>query len=143
MSTIGRLRWAVAAALITTVAACGADESEVGVGTSGSISDATGGDDALTAYCEYITSLDERLGFPTDDEWDRLAELAPNEIADDAAVIVEWAKRVGEAYEIDYGEEGGPDPSGAASRIEAFSESNCGVSFLDVEVPPEADPEDE
>ena len=125
------------------VAACGADETEVGVGASGPISDDTGGDDALTAYCEYITGLDESLVFPTDDEWDRLAELSPNEIADDAAVIVEWAKRVGEAYEVNYGEEGGPDLSGAASRIAAFSESNCGVGFLDVEVPPEADPEDE
>ena len=139
---MGPLRWAVAAALITMVAACGADEPEVGVGTSGSISDDSG-DDALIAYCEYIASLDESLVFPTDDEWDRLAELSPNEIADDAAVIVEWAKRVGEAYEVNYGEEGGPDLSGAASRIAAFSESNCGVGFLDVEVPPEADPEDE
>ncbi|HUW02090.1 MAG TPA: hypothetical protein VMW08_07060 [Acidimicrobiales bacterium] len=132
------------AALIAMIAACGADEPEVGDGTSASISDDSGGDDALTEYCEYVTSLDQGLVYPTDDQWDRLAELSPSEIADEAQVVAEMAKRVDEGFEITYGEEGPPDFWGAALTIEAFQEENCGVKFPDdIDLSPEATPEEE
>ena len=51
----------------------------------------------------------EGLVCPTDDQWDRLAELSPSEIAKEAELVAETAKldEAGEAYEINYGEEGG------------------------------------
>jgi hypothetical protein len=65
------------------------------VGLAGCGDDDDGGD--LAAYCTASAELDAQESFPTDEQLDEIAELAPDEISDEVDTVVELLKEEGEA----------------------------------------------
>ena len=101
------IRLVAASAMIVLLAAgCGDD------GDSG---------DDVAAYCEFVAGLDAADDFPSDDDLDRVKELAPSEISDQVAVIADAFKEQGEEVFDDPSEEF----ITAGEEIEAFESENC------------------
>ncbi len=79
--------------------------------------DGGGGD--LAAYCAFSEELDESEDVPSNDQFDRLADLAPSEIRDEVSRAVGIIKDEGEAA---FGNDQFLEDIAA---IEAFEEANC------------------
>lgn len=110
-----KMRRVVTAVLLASLvfAACG-DDDESSDATSG------GSDGDPQAYCDAAAALDENEVIPTDEQFDELAELAPEAIKDDVDLVVERFKDVGP----DAFTEGEVDQ--AIARIEAYEVDECG-----------------
>jgi hypothetical protein len=120
--------------LLTKAAAAAAITGlSLGLVACGDDDDDAGGDD-VAAYCEYSASLDEGDSLPTDEQLDRLAELAPDEIASQADVVVREIKDQGEAV---FADESNVDFFEALEEIEAYEEENCGRDDPDTEEVPD------
>ncbi len=81
--------------------------------------DDDGGGD-VAAYCALSQELDQAEDFPSNDELDRLADLAPSEIRDEVSRAVGIIKV--EGAEAAFGNEQFLEDVGA---IEAFEDANC------------------
>jgi len=79
--------------------------------------DDDGGD--LAAYCELSAELDEQETFPSDEQLDEIADLAPAEIADEADLAAERLQEDGEEAFDD------PEVEEAFISIEEFEGENC------------------
>ena len=77
-----------------------------------------GGSD-ITAYCDLSAEFDTQDGLPTDEQFDEIASLAPDEISDDVDTVVEIFKADGEAAFED------PVTEEAFASIEDFEAENC------------------
>jgi len=76
-----------------------------------------GGD--VTAYCDLSAELDTQESFPTDEQLDEIASLAPDEISEEADTVVETFKAEGEAGFED------PAVQEAFVSIEEYEAENC------------------
>lgn len=88
------------------------------VGVSGCGDDDDGGDD-VAAYCAASAELDAEESFPTDEQLDEIAELAPDAISDEVETVVELFKEEGEAA---YQRE---DIEDLFAPVEEFEAENC------------------
>lgn len=92
------------------------------VGTAGCGDDDGGDGDDVAAYCDFSAELDEQEGLPSDDQLDRIVELAPGEIRDEIEFVAERVKEQGEEIFAEEDE----DVLAAFEEIEAFEAENCG-----------------
>ena len=100
----GVLRGLAAVAVALLVAAgCGDDD---------------GGDD-VAAYCDFSAQLDAADETPSDEDLDRIAELAPSEISDEVQTVVDEFKASGEEAFVD------ESVVEAFETIEAYEAENC------------------
>jgi len=76
-----------------------------------------GGD--VTAYCDLSAELEAQGGIPTDEQFDEIASLAPDEISDQTDTVVETFKADGAAALED------PAVEEAFVSIEEFEAENC------------------
>ena len=97
---------AVGAVTVLLTAGCGDDSG-------------AGGD--VAAYCDKSAELDAADGFPSDADLDEIKELAPNEISDEVALLVDAFQEEGEAAF----ENAGEDFIAASAAIEEFEAENC------------------
>lgn len=89
--------------------------ASVGVAACGDDDD---GDD-IEAYCAFAEELNAQESFPTDEQLDEIADLAPDEIADDVDALVALVKEEGEAaFE-------NPDIEDLIASIDDFEAENC------------------
>ncbi|HWH31588.1 MAG TPA: hypothetical protein VNU01_02845 [Egibacteraceae bacterium] len=99
---------AIAAALLLMLTACGDDDA-----------DSADGGDTVTAYCDYVAELDDGESLPTEEQLDRLEELAPEEIAEEIAVASNGLREQGtNAF-------GDPDVNKAFDAIESYESEHC------------------
>ena len=82
--------------------------------------DSGGGGDGA-AYCDKSAELDAADGLPSDADLDEIKELAPSEISDQVAVLVDAFQDEGEAAFENAGEEF----IAAGAAIEEFEAENC------------------
>ena len=112
MKKIGMAAFAALALALT--GACAGDDANVDADLS-----AEGGDDeSIQKYCEFSAEL-FAAGDESDEDLDRLAELAPEDIKDDVETVVESMK-------TDEQGEAGPEVEEAENRVLAWEEENCG-----------------
>ena len=83
--------------------------------------DDSGGGDDVAAYCEKSAELDAADGLPSDADLDEIKELAPSEISDQVAVLVDAFQDEGEAAFENAGEEF----IAASQAVEGFEADNC------------------
>jgi hypothetical protein len=96
------------------------------VGVFASVGVAACGDDDegedIAAYCDFSAELDAQDSFPTDEQLDEIADLAPEEISDDIDDVVALIKEEGEAaFE-------NPDIEELFAPIDDFEAENCDIA---------------
>ena len=121
-------------ALSLGLAACG-DDDDGDAGTASEAVDETAGQD-VAEYCAFSASLDEGDDLPSDDELDRLVELASEEIADQVELVAETVKEEGEAA---FGDEGNTEFFSALEDIESYEERECGRDDTDTDTDTDSD----
>lgn len=78
-------------------------------------------DPAYAEYCVAAAELDEQEDFPSNEQLQNLADVAPEEIAADVQTVVDAAVERGpDAF-------GDPAVSEPLDRVEAFEDENCGL----------------
>lgn len=85
-------------------------------------SEVDGGSGDLQAFCDKAAALDRLNRPPTDEELDRLVEVAPDEIEDEAVILVEAAREFREGNE---NAADSPEIQQAGNRLDEFVENNC------------------
>jgi hypothetical protein len=117
------IRVVTASAIVVLLAAgCGDD------GGSGD------GDGDLAAYCALSAELDANDDFPSDEDLDRIKELAPSEISSQVTELVDIFKEQGEAAFDNQTEEF----VATGQAIDAFEAENCD----EADAEPEAEAEE-
>lgn len=80
-----------------------------------------GGGDDVGAFCDFVTKLDQVEGFPSDEDLDRIKELAPSEISDQVTIVADAFKEQGEAVFDDPSKE----VLAAGNEVTAYQEETC------------------
>lgn len=90
----------------------------------GACGDGNGDGDSgdLQAFCDQAAALDRLNRPPTDEELDRLVEVAPDEIEDEAVILVEAAREFREGNE---NAADSPEIQQAGNRLDEFVENSC------------------
>lgn len=101
----------LATALVALLAACGDDTATQGDGT------AAEGD--IAAYCEHVATLDAQEGMPSDEQFDELRRLAPDDISAEIAVVADAFEERGEDASHE------PEVERAFETIQAYESEHC------------------
>lgn len=80
-----------------------------------------GGGDDVAAYCDFVAELDEGDGIPSDEDLDKVADLAPSEISDEVNQVVDAFKEQGEEVFA----EASAELITASEAIETYESENC------------------
>ena len=126
-------RWTVAVsaavALGLIAAGCG-DDDDAAEATTTPAAEEGAIDPEFASYCEIAIELDEQEDFPTPEQLETIRERAPEEIKDEANVVVDAFLAAGDdpfaAFEDPAVEE-------AFGPIEAFEAEHCGIEQEDEE----------
>ena len=102
-----------AAIALALTGACAGDDANVDADLS---ADGADEGDSAQEYCEFSAELDTRQGVPSEEDFDRIVEVAPEEIKDDVETLV---------GEIQAGNQESEEAQAAAARLEAWEEDNC------------------
>jgi hypothetical protein len=76
----------------------------------------------VQAFCDQARALDELDGPPSDEDLERLLDVAPEEIADDAETLVASAKEFAAGNENAAGSD---EIQAAGRRLDRYIEDNC------------------
>lgn len=93
--------------------ACAGDDASV----DADLSAESGDDESIQEYCEFSAELDSRGEEPSEEDLDRIVELAPEEIKDDVETLAEAIKN---------DEHDSEEATAADQRLQAWEEDNCG-----------------
>ena len=127
MTSWGRQVGAIAVAAIALVAAgCGDDDEDEAAGD-------------VEAYCEISRELDEQEDFPSEEQLEAFRDAAPEEIRDEANVVVDAFLEATEAGDP-ASAFSDPEVEDAFGPIEEFDAEECGIESDDDEEGAEQDP---
>jgi hypothetical protein len=119
MKTTTRIARSGALALVLVVAAaCGSDDGDDSAADS---------KDTLAAYCAHAKKLAKLDGFPSVAQLEKAQELAPQEIQDEAAVVVPAMTEAGDDVVAQFNAIGEDDVEGAIERINEFETESCDI----------------
>jgi hypothetical protein len=108
------------AALVAFGAACGDDDSGSTAESADAGTEADDGGAEVAAYCTMIGEFETAEEFPSDEQLDELASIAPEEIRDDVAALVEGLKADEEPSD-----EETTSLQEAEERVTAWEDENC------------------
>ena len=115
---------AVAALVLTPLAACGDDDDDEGTPTNGASGE-------LTAFCENAEEMDQQEDFPTAQQAREYEDLAPDELQDELDVVVP-------VFEDNDGDQvatlaafAEDDVAEAIRALNVFETEQCGIDHSD------------
>ncbi|HUR50274.1 MAG TPA: hypothetical protein VMY88_12205 [Acidimicrobiales bacterium] len=104
-----------AAMALAVTGACAGDDADVDANL-GTDTEESAESDSAREYCEFSAELDARGEKPSEEDFDRIVEVAPDEIKDDVETLV---------TAIRAGDEGNEEAMSAGARLEAWEDENC------------------
>lgn len=107
-SRSARVVTSVVAVVALLLAGCGNDDE--------------GDEQSIVAYCELSRTLNEADREPTEEELDQLVQLAPDEIQDEVATLVQA---------VESGDFDDPEIAEADQALSSFEEEHCGADTAD------------
>jgi hypothetical protein len=96
-------------------------------GACGDDDDSASGDGGIEQWCAASEEIEQSTSEPTDDEWDALAEAAPDEIKDDVDYLIEKIKEVGDDEEAQLELVSDEEFMERGQAVEDFTDENCGT----------------
>lgn len=102
-----------AALALAFTGACAGDDADVDADLS---ADTNADEGSVEEYCEFAAELDSREEVPSDEDLDRIVDLAPEEIKDDVETLADAIKE---------GDMESDEATAAGERLEAWEDDNC------------------